>query len=199
MFDTAKLLFKRWLRDTAHYLKTGENVTYGKGGHRVYLDRWGGSRIDPGEFFRSEGAKKALEWTTQLHRPQPEPPLTMSTNRDENLNAICDYLKNNPDRLVELLKEIPTPKKMERFPMKELRQEYLKYDSRVYRREAMGFGYQWSLYSDDRMKSDHTSKWHWQEVTTPLSQELERQYAADCVGLGPSTFIESNNECTYTF
>lgn len=199
--STVKRWFKRWLEDTIHYFKTGESVTYGKGGHRVYLDRWGGSRIDPSEFFRSEGAKKALEWASQLHRPRPEPQLTMSTSRDENLNAICDYLKNNPDRLMELLGEIPTSKKMERFPMEELYQEYLKYDSRIYRRESRGAGHQWSLYSENLMHPDPDCKWHWQDVGFHLARELEGRYLIDCVGYTldtSDTYIESDNECTYT-
>ena len=193
ILSTAKHLFKVWLEDTAHYFKTGESVTYGNGGHRVYIDRWGGTRINPSEVFRSEGGKRALEWASQLHNPQPKSQPMISTNRDENLERICEYLKDNPDRLMELLEEIPTSKKMERFPMKELHQQYLKYDSKIYRREIKGKGHQWSLYSDHLMHPDPNSRWHWQEVSFPLSEELESRYLKDCIGL---TFIGSVNECT---
>ena len=191
--STVKRWFKRWLEDTIHYFKTGESTIHCEAGHRVYISPWGGTRVDPGDFLWSY-----LEQNSQLQKPQTKSQLTMSTNRDENLEKICEYLKDNPGRLMELLEEIPDSKRMERFHMEGLRQEYLKYDSKVYRRETKGSGHQWSSYSDYLSHSDPDCRWHWQGVGFSLAKELESRYLIDCVGSGSSTFIESDNECTYT-
>jgi hypothetical protein len=125
----------------------------------------------------------------------------MDTDQDKNLETICEYLKNNPNRLMELLREIPIPRKMESFPMKELYQEYFKYDSKIYRRETKGAGHQWSSYSEDLMHPDPDCKWHWQDVSPRLAEDLEESYLMDCVGYTldtQKTYIESVNECTYT-
>jgi hypothetical protein len=201
MFSTAKYLFGRWLRDTAHYFRTGESTIYGEGGHRVFLHPSGYSRVDSYDLWQSEGAKKALEWASQTHKPQTTPQPTMDTDQDKNLKAICEYLKNNPNRLMELLEEIPIPRKMESFPMKELHQEYFKYDYKIYRRESKGMGHQWSLYSEDLMHPDPDCKWYWQDVGFHLARELEGRYLIDCEGYTldtSDTYIESDNECTYT-
>ena len=192
--NAVKRWLKQWLEDTIHYFKTGESTIHCEAGHRVYISSWGGTRVDPGDFLRSY-----LERNSQRHKPLTNPQPTMSTSRDENLKKICDYLKDNPDRLMALLEEIPDSKRMERFPMEGLRQDYFKYDSRVYRREAKGSGYQWSSYSDYLSHPDPDCRWRWHDLSSSLlAEELESRYLRDCVGLCSSTFIKSDNECTYT-
>jgi hypothetical protein len=196
--SSVKRWFKRWLEDTVHYFNTGEGTIHCEAGHKVFIDPWGGTRIDPSEFLRSEGGKKALEWASQLHKPQTNPQPTMENNQDKNLETICEYLKNNPDRLMELLREIPIPRKMESFPMVGFRIEYLKYDLKIYRRESKGSGFQWSQYFEDLMQIDPDCKWQWEPVGHQLAMELEGRYMIDCVKYVPDTYIASNNECDCT-
>ena len=191
--NAVKRWLKEWLEDTVHYFKTGESTIHCEAGHVVYIDSWGGSRVDPKGFLRSY-----LEQNSQRQKTSTNPQPTMSTSRDENLKKICDYLKDNPDRLMALLEEIPDSKRMGRFPMKDLRQEFFEYDSRVYRREAKGSGHQWSSYSGRPYHPDPNLRWRWHDVGLLWAKELEKRYLSDCVGLCSSTSIESDNECTYT-
>lgn len=69
MFENLKQKFSEWLEDTAHWLNTGESTIrcYNDGGHhKVYIDEWGGTRVDSSEIFRTKRGREDLESMSRL-------------------------------------------------------------------------------------------------------------------------------------
>lgn len=54
--------FEDWI----HWIKTGESTIHCEAGHKVFLDRYGGSRIIPSECYRTEKGRKILDDMCQL-------------------------------------------------------------------------------------------------------------------------------------
>jgi hypothetical protein len=53
-----KTLLVNLFEDLVHSLKTGESTIRLPSGGKVFIDRWGGTRINPSETFRRIGDKK---------------------------------------------------------------------------------------------------------------------------------------------
>ena len=69
MFETLGQKFGEWLEDTAHWLKTGESTIrcYNDGDHhKVYINEWGGTRVDSLEIFRTKRCREDLESMSRL-------------------------------------------------------------------------------------------------------------------------------------
>jgi hypothetical protein len=63
MFETLGQKFGEWLEDTAHWLKTGESTIrcYNDGDHhKVYINEWGGTRVDSLEILELKDVVKTL-------------------------------------------------------------------------------------------------------------------------------------------
>jgi hypothetical protein len=64
MFEFLRRKFSEWLEDTAHWIKTGEStIRCCNDGdhHKVYINEWGGTRVDPSETFRTKRGREDLE------------------------------------------------------------------------------------------------------------------------------------------
>jgi hypothetical protein len=70
MFETLRRKLREWLEDTAHGWRTGESTIRccnddGEW-HKVYIDEWGGTRVDPSEIFRTKRGREELESMSRL-------------------------------------------------------------------------------------------------------------------------------------
>lgn len=64
-----------WIEDSLHWLKTGESTIRcfdGYEWHKVYLDEYGGSRVDPSEVLRSKRGREELEAMSQIAQKERE-------------------------------------------------------------------------------------------------------------------------------
>lgn len=58
-----------WIEDSLHWLKTGESTLRcfdGDEWHKVYLNAFGGSRVDPSDFLRSRRVREEMEAMSRI-------------------------------------------------------------------------------------------------------------------------------------
>ena len=69
MFENLRRKFSEWLEDAFHKFKTGEStIRCCNDGewHKVYIDEWGGTRVDPSGIFRTKRGREDLKSMSRL-------------------------------------------------------------------------------------------------------------------------------------
>lgn len=61
MIKTIKRKIQEWFEDFTHKLKTGESTIRFSDGHKVYINEFGGTRVNPSEILRLKRVREQLE------------------------------------------------------------------------------------------------------------------------------------------
>lgn len=68
MIRTIKRKIQEWFEDFTHKLKTGESTIRRSDGYKVYINQFGGTRVNPSEILRLKKVREELEFLSQLDK-----------------------------------------------------------------------------------------------------------------------------------